>query len=461
MKQLIYQWDEIEWSESMSEMIIGMLLILSFFFMVWYCVKGLNLMVGLAIMATIWMGLALIGNFFSPNAAMEGQSVIDVLTHVYATGPAEYAKSILVNVFFGAFFGRVLVDSGIAATLIRKVVELGGDKPRITMSLLCLVTSIIFMSMTGIGPVISIAVIVLPILMSLGIAAPVALFAFMGSIMAGIFANIVNFKQYQTIYAGFNSAAENYTYNDYFQIGMIGMIVSLVIVLLVANISMNPKKRYAMAAELPREGGEAPIISWLAVVIPVLGVVVLEIPIILGFMLAGIWALLFTGKLRGGYKEICRQFAKLFTDGATDVAPMVGFLMTLAMFNNSAVYASSYFSAILGDFIPQTPFVLALAFALLTPLGFFRGPLSLVGSGSAILAVVLAVNPTMPVAFLFPLFATTTIAPQHLDITQSWIAWGLGYTKVSSREFMKKSIPTGWAIGVIVCILTLILYGNF
>lgn len=461
MKQLIYQWDEIEWSESMSEMIIGMLLILSFFFMVWYCVKGLNLMVGLAIMATIWMGLALIGNFFSPNAAMEGQSVIDVLTHVYATGPAEYAKSILVNVFFGAFFGRVLVDSGIAATLIRKVVELGGDKPRITMSLLCLVTSIIFMSMTGIGPVISIAVIVLPILMSLGIAAPVALFAFMGSIMAGIFANIVNFKQYQTIYAGFNSAAENYTYNDYFQIGMIGMIVSLVIVLLVANISMNPKKRYAMAAELPREGGEAPMISWLAVVIPVLGVVLLEIPIILGFMLAGIWALLFTGKLRGGYKEICRQFAKLFTDGATDVAPMVGFLMTLAMFNNSAVYVSSYFSAILGDFIPQIPFVLALAFALLTPLGFFRGPLSLVGSGSAILAVVLAVNPTMPVAFLFPLFATTTIAPQHLDITQSWIAWGLGYTKVSSREFMKKSIPTGWAIGVIVCILTLILYGNF
>lgn len=69
----------------------------------------------------------------------------------------------------------------------------------------------------------------------------------------------------------------------------------------------------------------------------------LDLPIILGFILAGIWALLFTGKLRGGYKEICRQFAKLFTDGAVDVAPMVGFLMTLAMFNNSAAYASPYF----------------------------------------------------------------------------------------------------------------------
>ncbi|MBQ0861310.1 citrate transporter [Enterococcus lactis] len=444
----------------MSDIIIGILLVISFFFMVWYCVKGYNLMVGFAIMATVWMGLALVGNTFSPNPAMEGQGVIDVLTHIYTTGPAEYAKSILVNVFFGAFFGRVLVDSGIAATLIRKVVELGGDKPRISMSLLCVVTAVIFMSMTGIGPVISIAVIVLPILMSLGISVPVALFSFMGSIMAGIFANIVNFKQYQTIYAGFNPAAESYTYNDYFQIGTIGMVVSLVVVLTVANISMNKKKRYAMAANVPAEGGDAPMISWLAVLLPVLGVVLLDLPIILGFILAGIWALLFTGKLRGGYKEICRQFAKLFTDGAVDVAPMVGFLMTLAMFNNSAAYASPYFSAIFGDLIPQSPLVLAIVFAILTPLGFFRGPMNLVGSGSAILAVVLAVNPTMSPAFLFPLFAITTIAPQHLDITQSWVAWGLGYTKVTSREYMKKSIPTGWIIGVILCLITFFLYGN-
>ena len=444
----------------MSDIIIGILLVISFFFMVWYCVKGYNLMVGFAIMATVWMGLALVGNTFSPNPAMEGQGVIDVLTHIYTTGPAEYAKSILVNVFFGAFFGRVLVDSGIAATLIRKVVELGGDKPRITMSLLCVVTAVIFMSITGIGPVISIAVIVLPILMSLGISVPVALFSFMGSIMAGIFANIVNFKQYQTIYAGFNPAAESYTYNDYFQIGMIGMVVSLVVVLTVANISMNKKKRYAMAANVPAEGGDAPMISWLAVLLPVSGVVLLDLSIILGFILAGIWALLFTGKLRGGYKEICRQFAKLFTDGAVDVAPMVGFLMTLAMFNNSAAYASPYFSAIFGDLIPQSPLVLAIVFAILTPLGFFRGPMNLVGSGSAILAVVLAVNPTMSPAFLFPLFAITTIAPQHLDITQSWVAWGLGYTKVTSREYMKKSIPTGWIIGAILCLIIFFLYGN-
>ena len=440
--------------------IIGIIMILSFLGMVWYCVKGLNLMVGFAVMATFWTALALVGNSISPNSAMEGKSFIDVLTYVYADGPAGYAKSILVNVFFGAFFGRVLVDTGIASTLIRKVVELGGDKPRITMGLLCVVTAIIFMSMTGIGPVISIAVIVLPIMLSLGIPAPIAMFSFMGSIMAGIFGNIVNFKQYQTIYAGFNPAAESYTYNDYFQMGIICMAVALVVVLIVANLFLNKKTAHAWAAKSFTVSDNAPAISWISVILPVLGVVIFQIPIILGFCLAGIYALITTGKMKGTYSDICRLFAKLFTDGSIDVAPMIGFLLTLSMFNNAAAYAAPYFTSILGGFVPRSALVLALAFAVLTPLGFFRGPLNLVGCGTAILAVVIATLPNAPGAFLYPLFAITTIAPQHLDITQSWVAWGFGYTKVSTKDYMKMSIPTGWIVGFICCILAFVLYGG-
>lgn len=442
--------------------IIGIILILSFIGMVFYCVKGHNLMVGFFVMATFWTALALIGNAINPTSTMHGKSFLDVITNVYSDGPAAYAKSILVNVFFGAFFGRVLIDTGIAATLIRKVVELGGDKPRVTMTLLCIVTAIIFMSMTGIGPVISIAVIVLPILLSLGIPSAIALFAFMGSIMAGIFANIVNFNQYQTIYAGFNSAASSYTYNDYFKIGMIGMVVSLLVVIVVSNIFLNKKKVVAWAAEAkPSSTSEnAPVISWISVVLPVVGVVLFKVPIILGFIISAIYALVTTRKLKGSYGDICRTFAKMFTDGAIDVAPMVGFLLTLSMFNNAATFVAPYFTAIFGNFIPQTAILLCLAFALLTPLGFFRGPMNLVGSGTAILAVVLAALPGAPVAFLYPLFAITTVAPQHLDITQSWVAWGFGYTKVSSKDYMKMSIPTGWIIGIIMCAIVFFLYGG-
>lgn len=82
-------------------------------------------MVGFFVMSVLWTSIALIGNSIHPTSVMEGKTFIDVLTNVFQTGPENYGKAILVNIFFGAFFGRVLIDTGIAATLIRKVVELG------------------------------------------------------------------------------------------------------------------------------------------------------------------------------------------------------------------------------------------------------------------------------------------------------------------------------------------------
>lgn len=445
----------------MVNVIIGIIMILSFFGMIWYCVKGYNLMVGFFVMSAFWVILALIGNSISPVAAFKDQTVVDVLTNVFQTGPENYGKSILVNIFFGAFFGRVLVETGIAATLIRKVVELGGDKPRITMALLCIITSVIFTSMTGIGPVISIAVIVLPIMLSLGIPAPVALFSFMGSIMAGIFANIVNFKQYQAIFATAKEAYASYDYNTYFSFGVTALIVSLIVVLVVANISLGGKKvSRSWAAEAPSGAAQnAPAVSWISVILPVVLVVAFRVPIILAFILASLYALLTCRALGGGFGEICRKLAKLFADGAIDVAPMIGFLLTLSMFNNAANYAAPYFETLIGGFVPRSALLLCIVFAILTPLGFFRGPMNLVGCGAAILAVVVAVA-DWPVQFLYPLFAVTTIAPQHLDVTQSWVAWGFGYTKVSTRDYMKMSIPTGWIAGAILCISVYFLYGG-
>lgn len=445
----------------MVNVIIGIIMVLSFFGMIWYCVKGYNLMVGFFVMSVFWVALALIGNAIVPTAAMKDQTVISVLANVFQTGPENYGKTILVNVFFGAFFGRILMDTGIAATLIRKVVELGGDKPRITMSLLCIATSLIFTSMTGIGPVISIAVIVLPIMLSLGIATPVALFAFMGSIMSGIFANIVNFTQYRGIFSTAKKEYASYDYNTYFQFGVIAMIVALVVVLVVANVSLSRKKTsHAWAATASSGAVEnAPVISWISVILPVVLVVTLKAPIILAFIVSGLFALLTCRKLKGGFGEICRMLAKLFADGAIDVAPMVGFLLTLSMFNNAAIYAAPYFETLIGGAIPTTALLICLVFAVATPLGFFRGPMNLVGCGAAILAVVVATS-NWPVQFLFPLFAITTIAPQHLDVTQSWVAWGFGYTKVSARDYMKMSIPTGWIAGAILCVIVYFMYGG-
>lgn len=451
------------------DILVGIILIISFFGLVFYCIKGYNLMIGFFIMTCIWVTLALIGNALNQNEIIVGKygdagwnQVLGVLKNVFQEGPQSYGSSILVNIFFGAFFGQVLVQTNIADTIIRKVVELGGDRPRITLALLCIVTALLFTSMTGIGPVISIAVIVVPILLTLGISPAITLFSFMGSIMAGIFANITNFTQYIGIF----SPNVEYTYQNYAWVGWTGLVVTLLIVLVVSNLWMSFSKRSYWAVDKnnciiePEDRksklNNAPWYSFIAIIMPVCFVVFLDFPIILSFIIAATYALVCCGSLKGGFKNVSRVYAKLFSQGAMDVAPMVGFLLALAMFNNSATFVAPYFKAILGGVVPSSAFALAIAFAFLIPLGFFRGPLNLVGCGAAMLAVIKSVNPTMPVEFLFPLFAISTVAPQHLDITQSWVAWGIGYTKVKTKDYLKMSIPAGWIIGFILCLIVYI-----
>ena len=157
------------------EYIIGILILASFFGLAVYAARGGNLMMGMLIMAILWTILPMTGNLLASNPefiAANGDSIritwIQAFSKVFQSGPEGWG-SVLVNVVFGAWFGRVLLETGIAATLIRKTTELGGDKPAVTCILLCIVTAAIFSSLFGAGAVVAIGVIILPIFMSLGI----------------------------------------------------------------------------------------------------------------------------------------------------------------------------------------------------------------------------------------------------------------------------------------------------
>lgn len=109
------------------EYIIGILLLISFVGLAVYAVRGGNLMMGMLIMAIIWTVLPLIGNTFATNPEFIGSypgitdiSVVDAITKVFQSGPEGWGN-VLVNVVFGAWFGRVLLQTGIADALIRKM----------------------------------------------------------------------------------------------------------------------------------------------------------------------------------------------------------------------------------------------------------------------------------------------------------------------------------------------------
>ena len=449
------------------EFVIGIILVLTFFGLAYYCVKGHNLMIGFLIITILWTALSFLGaafaspEFLSTTAFYsngEPVKAIAILNKIYQSAPEGWGTT-LVNVCWGAWFGRVLMETGIASTLIRKTVELGGDRPIITIVLLNVVTAFIFTAMMGAGPVIAIGVIVLPILMSLGIPKAIAMFSFMESVAAGIYLNPVNFTQYRAFFIEIDEMP-NFTLGWYAgKWGYAALVISVVVTTILAGFFLKKSKTsHAWAAQTrgASEQKDAPLYTLILPIVPVVLKIWLDFSVIGGFVIAGFAALFLCGKMKGSFKENCQLVNKLYYDGVVDTAPLVGFLLTLPMFNSVASYASPFFKAVLGPVMPKSELVVCILFAVLLALGLFRGPMTLVGCGAATLGVLRGVA-SFSVPFLYCVFAIPTITVNIGScITQSWVAWGLAYTKVESKDYLKLSIPMTYIGGILLYILTFV-----
>lgn len=456
------------------EFIVGIILLISFFALAYYCVKGHNLMIGFLLITLLWTVLPLGGTLFASeeflakNAVLQfggdtGVTLVSILNQIYQSAPEGWGTT-LVNVCWGAWFGRVLMETGIASTLIRKTVELGGDKPLVTITLLNIVTALIFTAMTGAGPVIAIGVIVLPILMSLGVPKAIAMFSFMGSVAAGIYLNPVNFAQYRAFFIEPDQMPD-FTLGWYAaHWGYAALIIMLVATTVLSAIYLKKSKTsHAWAAQsrsAAQEQKNAPFYTLILPIVPVVLKIWLDFSVIGGFVIAGFAALFLCGKMKNGFRETCQLVNKLYYDGVVDTAPLVGFLLTLPMFNKVASYASPYFEVILGSVMPKSELVVCIVFAVLLGMGLFRGPMTLVGCGAATLGVLSNVA-DFSVPFLYAVFAIPTITVNIGScITQSWVAWGLAYTKVESKDFLKLSIPNAYVTGVLQYAAAFIMLGG-
>lgn len=456
----------------MQQFIVGLLLLISFFGLVYYATKGGNLVMGMLIMAVAWTVLSLIGNVIvnDPEFIKTYDSVVNIgfvgaIKKVFQDGPEGWGN-VLVNFLFGAWFGRILLHTNIASTIIRKTVELGGDKPQITGTLLLIVTAAIFTGMFGTGAVLAIGVIVLPILLSLGISKKIALVTYMLAVGAGLYINPVIFNQYQAFFLGAQGEQTYFFDMTYLQWGFVALGVQLVLaslILLYVIYREKNRKFWKADIELPpfsiEDDKNAPNIALISPFIPVVLAIAFNIPVIFGFLIGSFFAMYVCGMLKGGINAIGTTISKTFYDGVVDTAPMVAFVLIIPMFNKASELTVPYFNALLGGIIPKSTLFICIAFAILSPMGLFRGPLTLAGAGAATLGILKGLG--FSTLLLFPLFYATTVTMNiSCCITQSWIVWGLNYTKVTPKEFLKTSIPVGFVIVAILSMVSYVMFGN-
>src|SRR5579863_4834202 len=114
---------------------------------------------------------------------------------IIVTGAASLAP-VYVAVIFGATLGRVTMDTGIAKSIVNFAAEFGGEQPMVVALVLSAVVALLFVSLSGLGAVIMVGSIVLPVMMTTGVPRKIAATLFLMAFALGYIFNIVNWKFY-------------------------------------------------------------------------------------------------------------------------------------------------------------------------------------------------------------------------------------------------------------------------
>jgi len=421
----------------MVDIIAGILLLVTFVGLIAYCMKGGNLLLGFLVTSILW---CIIGRV----------PMNIVVNDIFQTSVETYGKTIAIIVF-GAWFGRVLVDTGIAGYIIKKTVELAGDKPLVTTLLLNIVCALIFTSAFGVGSVMAIGMIVLPIMFSLGIDKKTAVGAYLLSVSAGMYLNIAYVNQFFAVFPSI-------TYDDsYIRFAIFATIIHMAV--MVAFILFNYMKakkggkvRAWAAASSRSEARPLPFYCMIVPFIPIVMVSFFKWQPVPSFLLGIALGLLFTHNF-SSYKLAVEKTQKTLYDGVADSGLLIGMLYSVNIFQAAAKQVAPILQNLLGGIIPTSPFVLVLAFCILAPLALFRGPLMIWGSGIALCSILQAMG-IFTEPFLFALFLIPPVAiVASACPTQSWTMWAISYAKLEPKQYIKTNLPWAWMILIIVELL--------
>ena len=421
------------------ELLLGILLIVTFIIMVLLMMKGVNATFVLTIGAIVW---ALIG----------GRNFRQILDITFGEIISRNALTFMV-ICGGAWYSQMVVQTGIASSLIRKAVELGGDRPRIVVSLLMLVVSFLFITLFGVGPAIAIGVIVLPIMMTMGVDPKIASVAMMLPIAV---ATGVNISQYHAVAPLIDAGA---TFGSpYFPYAAIAYGFALVIAIISVNIMLSrnkPVKAWAAKTDNFGEQKHVPWYAFLTLVIPVILIVIFKISVFVSFVIAIAYTALATIDWKNKDWKHFNLIIKTSKDGFSDAAPVVLFIASTWLFADSARLVNPLIINMVGGVLPTTRLGVCILFAVIAPLVMYRGPACYAGAGIALYNGLIGMG-ILPPSFIFTVGYSMETVHYQLDPTVSVVAWITGYTGIKASDYVKTALVTVWVIAAVYMALVFI-----
>jgi len=361
---------------------------------------------------------------------------------VVVAGSASLAP-VIVTVIFGALLGRVTLDTGIARAIVNLAAEYGGENPFVLSMVLCAVVALLFVTFAGLGAIIMVGSIVLPIMMTTGVPRKVASTLFLMAFGLGFIFNIANWKFYTTTFGVTQGQLTWYS--------VALAAVDLLALVVYAAVSFKRERDYATWA-VRAEKAEVPgVPAWalIAPVLPILLYFVFKLDPVISFALSAIYAALATRP-----REVVKVLVAAAIRGVEDVAPavilFVGIGMLLAL-TKTPQFADALKPVVASGWA-HNPIAFVAIFGVLSPLALYRGPLNPFGVGIAIFTVLLTSGAVPPVILVAAIMAVVQVQ-NVCDPTNTANVWVANFTGTPIDEITKRTLPYQAAVAIAATLL--------
>ncbi|MFD7500084.1 transporter [Streptomyces sp. NPDC059850] len=360
----------------------------------------------------------------------------------------------MIAILLGSWLGKLLDETGIAGTLVRKIVEFGGDRPTV-VALGVLLVSTLVGTVTGSAPAAMLAGIIgIPAMIAVGIPKVTAA----GTILMGIAAGM----PFELPVWQFFSSALDLPVSEVrdFMVKLFPFaLFAAVMFVLVESRRRGVEHTWAFRTEAPRTNaprtktprtkggrrrarlGDAP---WYALLTPVLPLVLalgFELAIIPSLLAGVLYALVTTTRPREMNRRLLRTLYGGFEVAAAPITLFVAIGILLAAVKLPG--AVDALEPLVTAVSPQNPVLFVVVFTALVPLCLYRGPLNVYGLGAGIAGVLIAAG-IYPAAAVLGITASYNQVFGVADPTSTQTVWSAQYAGVGPQQVMTRTLPYVW-----------------
>ncbi len=360
-------------------------------------------------------------------------------------------ETVIATVIFGALLSRVTISTGIAETIVSYAAEFGGDRPAVLSLALCAAVAVLFTSLTGLGAIIMVGSIVLPIMLTLGVPRKTAATLFLLAFALGYIFNIAQWTFYLNTFGVARAQMQPFAY--------VLAAIDLVALAVFATVRFRTTRGYAtwaLASDETPARKRAPLYAMITPIVPIVLFFAFGTNPVVAFAIAALY-----GVLTAAPRKAIPTLVAAAIRGVEDVAPAILLFMGIGMLlvATGLPPVKAALAPIVSILAPRSWFGYIVLFGLFSPLALYRGPLNPFGVGIAVYTVLAGLG-AMPAVTLVAAVMAVVQVQNVCDPTNTANVWVANFTGVTVDEITKLTLPFQVAVATAATIAVVLFGGS-